>query len=118
MPSRFEPCGLNQMYSLRYGTPPVVHATGGLNDTIVEFDARTKKGNGFKFAEPTAFALQASLADMLRVWENAALWRALQSNGMKADHSWDRSAREYVKVYRSAMGSSLEAQGASAARHS
>jgi starch synthase len=103
MPSRYEPCGLNQMYSLRYGTPPVVHGIGGLNDTVVAFDAKTKKGNGFKFAEPTPESLQASLADMLRVWDVPAAWRALQKNGMKADHSWDRSAREYVSLYRSAL---------------
>ena len=103
MPSRYEPCGLNQMYSLRYGTPPLVRAVGGLNDTVEPFDPATKKGNGFKFEEPTAAALQASLADLLAVWEKPALWRALQKNGMKANHSWTRSAREYVKVYRSAL---------------
>lgn len=110
MPSRYEPCGLNQMYSLRYGTPPVVRAAGGLNDTVTPFSARTKKGNGFKFDDPTPEALQASLADMLDVWENAAAWRGLQKNGMKADHSWDRSAREYVKVYRAALGSGRKAR--------
>ncbi len=105
MPSRYEPCGLNQMYSLRYGTPPVVRAVGGLNDTVEPFDLSTKKGNGFKFEEPTAAALQASLADVLEVWERPAAWRALQQNGMKANHSWHRSAREYVKVYRAALKS-------------
>ena len=105
MPSRYEPCGLNQMYSLRYGTVPVVRATGGLNDTVEPFDPATKKGNGFKFDAPTADALQASLADMLRVWADPAAWRAMQKNGMKADHSWDRSAREYVKVFRAALKS-------------
>ena len=105
MPSRFEPCGLNQMYSLRYGTPPVVRAVGGLNDTVQQFDAATKKGNGFKFEEPTAAALQASLTDVLEVWARPAAWRAMQKNGMKANHSWDRSAREYVKVYRAAIKS-------------
>ncbi len=105
MPSRYEPCGLNQMYSLRYGTPPVVRAAGGLNDTVEAFDAATKKGNGFKFADPTPEALQASLADLFGVWEKPAAWRALQRNGMKADHSWIRSARQYVKVYRAAMKS-------------
>jgi starch synthase len=96
MPSRYEPCGLNQMYSLRYGTPPVVHAVGGLNDTV------TAK-NGFTFAEPTAEALQASLADAVATFGNTRKWRALQRAGMKMDFSWDRSAREYVKVYRSAL---------------
>ncbi|MDQ3069339.1 MAG: glycogen synthase GlgA [Acidobacteriota bacterium] len=103
MPSRYEPCGLNQMYSLRYGTPPVVRASGGLNDTVENFDPKTKKGNGFKFADPTPDALSASVADALAAYEKAPLWRALQKNGMKADPSWDRSASEYVKVYRGAL---------------
>lgn len=104
MPSRYEPCGLNQMYSLRYGTPPVVHATGGLNDTV---DAK----NGFTFERATPSALQASLALAIDTWKDTRKWRALQKNGMKLDFSWDRSAREYVKVYKSAMGSGLKAQG-------
>lgn len=96
MPSRYEPCGLNQMYSLRYGTPPIVHAVGGLNDTV---DAK----NGFKFDEPTADALQASLARAVEMWGNTRKWRALQRAGMQADFSWTRSAREYVSVYRRAL---------------
>lgn len=96
MPSRYEPCGLNQMYSLRYGTPPVVHGVGGLNDTV-------NANNGFKFDAPTAEALQASLAVAIETWKDTRKWRALQKNGMKLDFSWDRSAREYVKVYESAM---------------
>jgi starch synthase len=97
MPSRYEPCGLNQMYSLRYGTPPVVHAVGGLNDTV------TPK-NGFKFAEATAESLQASLALAVETWGNRRKWRAMQRAGMQVDFSWDRSALEYVKVYRLALG--------------
>src|SRR5690606_5093028 len=104
MPSRFEPCGLNQMYSLRYGTPPVVRATGGLYDTVIPFNRVTKKGNGFTFADQTPEALQAGLAEAMDLWTEPRLWRALQRNGMKADHSWIRSAREYVKVYRRARG--------------
>ena len=96
MPSRYEPCGLNQMYSLRYGTPPVVHGVGGLNDTV---DAT----NGFKFEAATPEALQASLARAVETWKDTRKWRALQRTGMKQDFSWDRSAREYVKVYRSAI---------------
>jgi starch synthase len=97
MPSRWEPCGLNQMYSLRYGTPPVVHAVGGLNDTVTP-------NTGFTFAEPTAEALQASLAVAIETWGHTRKWRALQRAGMKMDFSWDRSAREYVKVYEAALG--------------
>ena len=96
MPSRYEPCGLNQMYSLRYGTPPIVHAVGGLNDTVTD-------ANGFKFADPTPEALQASVARAVETFGDVRKWRALQRAGMKADFSWDRSAREYVKVYRAAI---------------
>lgn len=110
MPSRYEPCGLNQMYSLRYGTPPIVHAVGGLNDTVTPFDTRTRRGNGFKFGAPTAQALQSSLAEALQVWDTPAVWRALQRNGMRANHSWDRSAREYVSVYRRALSSRRRAK--------
>ena len=96
MPSRYEPCGLNQMYSLRYGTPPIVHAVGGLNDTV-------NASNGFKFDEPTPEALQASIATAVEIWGDTRKWRRMQREGMKADFSWDRSAREYVKVYRAAL---------------
>jgi starch synthase len=100
MPSRFEPCGLNQMYSLRYGTVPVVRAVGGLVDTVRPFNRRNGQGNGFLFADyhPRAFveALRAALA----VYPNRKLWTRLQKNGMKADFSWDRSAGEYVKMYK------------------
>jgi starch synthase len=103
MPSRFEPCGLNQMYSLRYGTVPVVHAVGGLADTVV--DGRT----GFVFEEYAPEALRAALARALRAFQNKAKWQALQAAGMKQDYSWDRSAREYVKIYKRASGSRLQA---------
>lgn len=100
MPSRFEPCGLNQMYSLRYGTVPVVRAVGGLVDTVRPFNPRSGQGNGFLFAhyDPRAFldALRAALA----AYPDRTLWTRLQNNGMKADFSWDRSAGEYVKMYR------------------
>lgn len=110
MPSRYEPCGLNQMYSLRYGTPPVVRATGGLNDTVTPFNPRTRRGNGFTFDAPLATALQDALAAAIGVWERPALWRALQRNGMRADHSWDRSARSYVSVYRRALSARRRAK--------
>jgi starch synthase len=100
MPSRFEPCGLNQMYSLRYGTVPVVRAVGGLVDTVRPFNPRNGQGNGFLFApyDPRAFldAVRAALA----VYPNKRIWTRLQKNGMKADFSWDRAAGEYVKMYR------------------
>jgi starch synthase len=97
MPSRFEPCGLNQLYSLRYGTIPIVRATGGLEDTIR--DAAEPGGNGIKFADPTPGALVAAVRRALHLFRDKARWEALQRAGMAADPSWDVSAREYVKVY-------------------
>lgn len=93
MPSRFEPCGLNQMYSLRYGTVPVVRAVGGLADTI-----RDNK-TGFVFQEYSPNALWGALQRALKAFGNQQKWRALQAAGMKQDYSWDRSAREYVRIY-------------------
>jgi starch synthase len=100
MPSRFEPCGLNQMYSLRYGTVPVVRATGGLDDTVVDVGEGDGKGNGFKFAEYSPAALVATVRRALTAYRNRAAWKKIQQAGMRLDHSWDASAREYVKVYR------------------
>ena len=99
MPSRYEPCGLNQIYSLRYGTVPVVRATGGLDDTIEQFDANSLKGTGFKFKEYTGEALLNSLHLALAAYRDERAWQALMLNGMAQDHSWDASAREYFKVY-------------------
>jgi starch synthase len=101
MPSRFEPCGLNQMYSLRYGTVPVVRATGGLADTVANYSGKTKKGTGFTFAEYTATALVRAVEQAIGVYkQDRQAWQDLQLAGMAEDHSWDVSAREYVKVYR------------------
>jgi starch synthase len=99
MPSRFEPCGLNQMYSLRYGTVPLVRATGGLFDTVRNFNPRTGEGTGFTFDDYTPQALLGTLQWALGVFGDRAAWRRLQARGMSQDHSWDASAREYVKVY-------------------
>ncbi|HSL23340.1 MAG TPA: glycogen synthase GlgA [Vicinamibacterales bacterium] len=101
MPSRFEPCGLNQMYSLRYGTVPVVRATGGLDDTVVNYNERSGRGTGFKFTEYTPQALVRTVKRALKLFGDRKKWRALQLAGMRQDFSWDVSAREYVKVYRS-----------------
>lgn len=102
MPSVFEPCGLNQMYSLRYGTVPVVTAVGGLDDTVRPYTARARHANGFKFREHTPDALVRTLRQALRLYRDPAVWRPLMVRGMTADHSWQTSAREYVKVYRRA----------------
>jgi starch synthase len=103
MPSRFEPCGLNQMYSLRYGTVPVVRAVGGLDDTIENWNPRTATGTGFKFRDYSADALYRVLQKAVRLHGDKAAWRRLQVAGMQQDHSWDASAREYVKVYEKAQ---------------
>jgi starch synthase len=99
MPSRYEPCGLNQIYSLKYGTVPVVRATGGLDDTIENWDPHTKKGTGFKFAEYSGEALLATIRAALQTYRNQENWRVLMRNGMSKDFSWTASAKEYGKVY-------------------
>ncbi|SRR5579884_94840 len=101
MPSRYEPCGLNQIYSLKYGTVPVVRATGGLDDTVEPFDPATGRGTGFKFTEYSAAAMMRALRAALEVYRNGPLWQKLVSNGMSRDFSWDSSARQYVKLYES-----------------
>jgi len=101
IPSRYEPCGLTQMYALKYGTVPVVRATGGLDDTIVPFDPRTGEGNGFKFSEYAADAFLREILAALSIYENKGMWGKLTANGMRADFSWDRSARQYLDLFRS-----------------
>jgi starch synthase len=100
MPSWYEPCGLNQMYSQRYGTPPIVRATGGLEDTVVDADDPAGKGTGFKFTAYTAEALLGAVERALDAFHNPKRWKTIQRDAMKRDFSWDVSAREYVKVYR------------------
>ena len=100
MPSHYEPCGLNQIYSLKYGTVPVVRATGGLDDTVEQFDPRTQKGTGFKFREYSGEAMLDSLRSAAALYrDNSDAWKTLMRNGMAQDYSWTNSAREYVKVY-------------------
>jgi starch synthase len=99
MPSKYEPCGLNQIYSLKYGTVPIVRATGGLDDTIEPWDARTGKGTGFKFSEYTGEALLATIKQALLDYRDQSSWQTLMRNGMGRDFSWGASAREYGKIY-------------------
>jgi starch synthase len=99
MPSRYEPCGLNQIYSLKYGTVPVVRATGGLDDTIENWDPHTRKGTGFKFTEYSGDALLATIRQALQAYRDREGWQALMRNGMNKDFSWNASAREYVRVF-------------------
>jgi starch synthase len=105
MPSRFEPCGLNQMYSLRYGTVPLVRTTGGLADTVVNFDAASGSGTGFTFDEYSPQALLGTLRWALSVFMDRRTWRRIQQAGMRQDHSWAASARRYVEVYERAIAS-------------
>lgn len=97
MPSRYEPCGLNQIYSLKYGTPPVVRATGGLDDTIDEL-------TGFKFGEYSPAALLSTLRHALQCWRDREAWEERMRLGMGKDFSWDRSAAEYAALYRRLLG--------------
>lgn len=103
MPSRFEPCGLNQMYSLRYGTLPLVRSVGGLADTVVGYAPGRVDATGFVVAEHTPASLLAALKLAVSLFGREPEWRAIQRRGMAIDHSWDRSAREYVKIYERAI---------------
>jgi starch synthase len=109
MPSRYEPCGLGQLISLRYGTIPLVRWTGGLADTVTEFDPAKQTGTGFGFAPFSGEALLECVRRALTVYRQPALWARLVRNAMVEDFSWEASAREYVSLYRKA----LKAAGAS-----
>jgi starch synthase len=103
MPSRFEPCGLNQMYSLRYGTIPVVHGVGGLDDTIESYDHESAEGNGFKFESYDAEALLASLQQAVALYHDREAWERLMRRGMRMDFSWANPARAYSDLYAKAL---------------
>ncbi len=102
MPSRYEPCGLNQIYSLKYGTVPVVRATGGLDDTIEPFEALSGRGTGFKFEAYEGRALLDCVRQAVHVFSDQKAWRRLMANGMAKDYSWAPSAKEYAKLYEAA----------------
>ncbi|MGD0731689.1 MAG: glycogen synthase GlgA [Terracidiphilus sp.] len=99
MPSRYEPCGLNQIYSLKYGTAPVVRATGGLDDTVEELDAERGTGTGFKFAGLNPLALLDVIDRALKAFRDKGAWTKLMRNGMKMNYSWSGPAHEYAEVY-------------------
>ena len=99
MPSKYEPCGLNQMYSMRYGTVPVVRATGGLADTVQEFDPATGNGTGFLFGPYEPLHLKEAVLRALRYWPDKNTWCRIMMNGMEADFTWAKSARRYAEVY-------------------
>jgi starch synthase len=103
MPSRFEPCGLTQLYSLRYGTVPIVRATGGLADTVEAYDPATGNGTGFRFDYADGTALIWALDQALALWPKREAWTRLMRNGMARDFSWERSARAYVEQFQRAQ---------------
>jgi starch synthase len=101
MPSQFEPCGLNQMYSLRYGTIPIVRATGGLDDSVIDFTQDATHANGIKFQEYSARALAKAMRKALVIFNEPALLRRFRQNAMKMDFSWDQAVVKYLQVYES-----------------
>ncbi len=107
MPSRYEPCGLDQLYGLRYGTVPIVRATGGLDDTVEDYDHDSKSGTGFKFADYTPEALFEAFQRALSVYADAEEWRNLMRSGMKKEFSWKKPAEQYLDVYARAMNRRL-----------
>jgi starch synthase len=104
MPSLYEPCGLNQMYSMRYGTVPVVRATGGLDDTVENYDAPTNKGNGFKFGPPAASAMLEKIREAIYFYTKPDIWVKIQRHGMTTDNSWSAAANKYLELYREMIG--------------
>ena len=100
IPSRYEPCGLNQLYSLKYATVPIVRRVGGLNETIEKFNPVRKVGNGFKFKEATTKAMLECIKSAVAVFEDKRLWRVLLDNCLSCDYSWDSSAEKYERLYR------------------
>jgi len=105
VPSLYEPCGLTQMYALKYGTVPVVRATGGLEDTIEDFDAQTKTGNGFKFGPYDSKAFLSAIQRAMDLWNDQETWEILMRNGMSADFSWKRSGERYLELYQALVAS-------------
>ncbi|MGD8516158.1 MAG: glycogen/starch synthase [Anaerolineae bacterium] len=111
MPSRYEPCGTNQMVAMHYGCVPIVRATGGLADTVTDFDPGTNQGNGFVFESYDRWSLFAAIVRAIETFKHQEVWRQIQRRGMSADFSWDRSARKYIDLYRRAIASRLERPG-------
>jgi starch synthase len=112
MPSRFEPCGLGQLISLRYGTVPVVHAVGGLADTVRDADARPTDGNGFSFGAYDAKAFRDACERAIRAFRDPSRLARLRMTGMREDHSWTASAKEYVTLYETALSNRTKQEGA------
>lgn len=100
MPSRFEPCGLSQLIALRYGTIPIVRETGGLNDTVSPYSDKNKDGNGFTFKHFNAHDMMHVIKEALEHYGNEKVWKHIVKNAMKSDYSWDKSAKDYIALYR------------------
>jgi len=100
MPSSFEPCGLNQLYSMKYGTIPVAYKTGGLADSIIDFRIDPKNGTGFLFSEYTEKAMLETLISAIKAYDNKKIWKKLVSNCMSQDFSWQKASEEYIKIYK------------------
>jgi len=113
MPSNYEPCGLNQMYSMRYATVPIVRATGGLDDTVENFNPTQGTGNGFKFHEYNAGALLEKIREALYFYSRPEDWKKIQLNGMAIDNSWDAAAQKYVQLYQEIIDLESKQQTAS-----
>jgi starch synthase len=107
MPSKYEPCGLNQIYSMKYGTVPVVRKTGGLADTVKDWDEQNhfgfNDGNGFSFHDYSGFALYKSIERAVNTFQQKNVWLKIQKNGMRKNYSWGYSAEKYLEVYKLAM---------------
>jgi starch synthase len=112
MPSRYEPCGLGQLISLRYGTVPLVRKTGGLADTVTNYSAKTGRGNGFVFSDYSSAALVRAVRAAVKAYSDKEAWAGLVARGMGEDHSWEHSAREYVKLYEKALHKKAGAKAA------
>jgi starch synthase len=104
MPSRYEPCGLNQLYSLRYGTIPIVRRTGGLADSVIPFDPVTGSGTGFVFNDFDTPALAWAMGLALDLYPQRAAWTRLMRNAMAADFSWDTQGARYLELYQRLLG--------------
>ncbi len=105
MPSKFEPCGLNQMYSLVYGTVPIVKETGGLADTVIKYDEKTEEGNGFTIKKHDANEMIKEIKRALKIYEDKKTWLKIMKAGMKSDFSWEASAKKYIDLYKTILSS-------------
>jgi starch synthase len=103
MPSKYEPCGLNQMYSLIYGTVPIVRETGGLADTVIKYNEKTEEGNGFVFKKYDTEEMIKEIKRALKLFEDKKIWQKIMRAGMKCDFSWDVSAKRYVELYKTIL---------------